>query len=40
MPIRMVNFLGRFGWNMQKRFPRLSSEGYLSMQFITSVLEI
>ncbi len=35
MPIRMVNFLGRFGWNMQKRFPRLSSEGYLSMQFIT-----
>lgn len=35
MPIRMVNFLGRFGWNMQKRFPKLSSEGYLSMQFIT-----
>lgn len=35
MPIRMVNFLGRFGWNMQKRFPKLSSEGYLSMQFLT-----
>ncbi len=35
MPIRMVNFMGRFGWEMQKRFPKLSSEGYLSMQFIT-----
>lgn len=35
MPIRMVNFMGRFGWEMQKHFPRLSSEGYLSMQFLT-----
>lgn len=35
MPIRMVNFMGRFGWEMQKRFPKLSSEGYLSLQFIT-----
>ncbi len=35
MPIRMVNFMGRFGWEMQKHFPKLSSEGYLSMQFIT-----
>lgn len=35
MPIRMVNFLGRFGWEMQKHFPKLSSTGYLSMQFIT-----
>lgn len=35
MPIRMVNFLGRFGWNMQKRFPKLSSDGYLSLQFLT-----
>lgn len=35
MPIRMVNFMGRFGWEMQKRFPKLSSEGYLSMQFLT-----
>lgn len=35
MPIRMVNFLGGFGWNMQKHFPKLSSQGYLSMQFIT-----
>lgn len=35
MPIRMVNFMGRFGWEMQKHFPKLSSEGYLSMQFLT-----
>ena len=35
MPIRMVNFMGRFGWEMQKRFPKLSSESYLSLQFIT-----
>jgi len=35
MPIRMVNFMGRFGWEMQKRFPKLSSEGYLSLQFLT-----
>lgn len=35
MPIRTVNFLGSFGWNMQKHFPKLSSQGYLSMQFIT-----
>lgn len=35
MPIRMVNFMGRFGWEMQKRFPKLSSEGYLSLQFVT-----
>lgn len=34
MPIRTVNFLGRFGWNMQKRFPKLSSTGYLSLQFL------
>ena len=35
MPIRMVNFMGRFGWNMQKRFPKLSSQSYLSLQFLT-----
>lgn len=35
MSIKMVNFLGRFGWEMQKRFPNLSSQGYLSMQFLT-----
>lgn len=35
MPIRMVNFMGRFGWEMQKHFPKLSSEGYLSLQFLT-----
>lgn len=35
MSIKMVNFLGRFGWEMQKRFPNISSQGYLSMQFLT-----
>lgn len=35
MPIRMTNFAGRFGWNMRKYFPRLASESYLKLQFIT-----
>lgn len=35
MPIRMVNFMGRFGWEMQKKFPKLSSSSYLNLQFVT-----
>ncbi len=35
MPIRMVNFMGRFGWEMQKKFPKLSADSYLKMQFLT-----
>ncbi len=35
MPIRMTNFMGKFGWNMQIRFPKLSSESYLTLQRAT-----
>ena len=35
MPIRINNFMGRFGWNMRKYFPKLSSGAYLALQFIT-----
>lgn len=35
MSIRISNFLGRFGWNMRKYFPRLSSDAYLKLQFLT-----
>ena len=35
MPIRIHNFAGKFGWNMRKYFPKLSSEGYLTFQFMT-----
>ncbi|MBQ8592123.1 MAG: SPASM domain-containing protein [Lachnospiraceae bacterium] len=35
MPIRMTNFAGRFGWNMRKYFPKLASESYLKLQFVT-----
>lgn len=34
MPIRSVNFLGRLGWEMQKKFPKFSADGYLSLQFL------
>ncbi len=34
MPIRMHNFLGRFGWNARKYFPSLASESYLKLQFL------
>ena len=33
MPVRIHNFMGRFGWEMQKRFPMLSSNAYLKLQF-------
>ncbi|MBR4529753.1 MAG: radical SAM/SPASM domain-containing protein [Lachnospiraceae bacterium] len=35
MSIKINNFLGRFGWNMRKYFPRLSSNAYLTLQFFT-----
>ena len=35
MPIRIHNFSGRLGWNARKYLPRLSSESYLKLQFIT-----
>ena len=35
MPVRVHNFLGRLGWNARKYFPRLSSESYLKLQFVT-----
>ncbi len=33
MPIRIANFMGRFGWEMQKKFPKLSSQSYLKAMF-------
>lgn len=33
MAIRIHNFMGRFGWEMQKHFPMLSSNAYLKLQF-------
>lgn len=35
MPVRFHNFGGRLGWNLQKHFPKLSSESYLKLQFLT-----
>ncbi len=35
MPIRIHNFGGAIGWNLQKLFPKLSSESYLKLQFIS-----
>ena len=35
MPIRYHNFGGKLGWELQKRFPMLSSESYLKLQFLT-----
>ncbi len=33
MSVRIHNFMGRFGWEMQKRFPMLASSAYLKLQF-------
>ena len=33
MSITIHNFMGRFGWEMQKRFPMLASNAYLKLQF-------
>lgn len=35
MAVRFHNFGGRLGWEMQKRLPKLSSESYLKLQFMT-----
>lgn len=35
MSVRYHNFMGRLGWELQKRFPGLSSDSYLKLQFIT-----
>lgn len=35
MSIRIHNFMGRLGWEMQKRFPMLSANMYLKLQFLT-----
>ena len=35
MPVRYHNFGGRLGWELQKRFPMLSSESYLKLQRVT-----
>lgn len=33
MSIRIHNFMGRIGWELQKKFPMLSSNAYLKLQF-------
>lgn len=33
MSIRLHNFMGKFGWEMQKHFPMLSANAYLKLQF-------
>lgn len=35
MPIRVHNFAGVLGWNARKYLPKLSSESYLKLQFLT-----
>lgn len=35
MSIKIHNFMGTLGWNLQKMFPKLSSESYLKLQFIS-----
>ncbi len=35
MSIRIHNFLGRLGWELQKRVPNLSSSSYLTLQFLS-----
>ncbi len=35
MSVRIHNFMGRFGWNARKYFPKLSSNWYLKLQFLT-----
>lgn len=35
MPVRVHNFLGRLGWNARKYFPKLASESYLKLQFVS-----
>ena len=35
MSIRIHNFMGRLGWELQKRIPNLSADSYLKLQFIS-----
>jgi len=35
MSVKYHNFGGALGWNLQKKFPKLSSESYLKLQFLT-----
>ena len=35
MSVKFHNFGGVIGWNLQKIFPKLSSESYLKLQFLT-----
>ena len=35
MSVKFHNFGGVLGWNLQKRFPKLSSESYLKLQFLS-----
>ena len=35
MSIRIHNFMGRLGWELQKRVPNLSSNSYLTLQFMS-----
>ena len=35
MAIRVHNFAGVLGWNARKYLPRLSSESYLKLQFVS-----
>ena len=34
MSIRIYNFMGRFGWDARKYFPKLASSSYLKLQFV------
>ena len=35
MPVKMNNFMGKFGWYARKHFPNLASNAYLKLQFTT-----
>ena len=35
MPIKVHNFMGKLGWNARKYFPKLASDSYLKLQFVT-----
>ena len=33
MSVRYHNFMGKLGWELQKRYPMLASNAYLKLQF-------
>ena len=35
MSIKIHNFMGKLGWELQKRIPNLSADSYLKLQFIS-----